>query len=57
MKTWTAPNLTELDVRLTEKTPGKVERIAAWGSGEWLNSTYAANDSPIPGPSDPSLAS
>ena len=47
MNTWTTPTLTELDIRLTAKSPGTVERIATWGPGDWLNSTYAAD---IPSP-------
>ena len=47
MMTWTAPDLTELDIQLTAKAPGQVERLASWGNGEWLTSTYA-QDTPTP---------
>jgi hypothetical protein len=47
MMTWTAPDLTELDIQLTAKAPGQVERVASWGTGEWLSSTYA-QDTPTP---------
>lgn len=47
MNVWITPSLTELDVRLTAKAPGQVERIASWGSGDWLTSTYA-QDTPNP---------
>lgn len=57
MKTWTAPNLTELEIRLTSKNPGKVERMTTWGPGDWLSSTYAANDPTIPDDSGAGFAS
>lgn len=44
MKTWTAPKLTELDVRLTAKQPGLVERLASPGPGTWYPSTYPASN-------------
>ena len=48
MKIWIAPTLSELDIRLTAKNPGNVERIASWGpTGDWLTSTYA-QDTPTP---------
>lgn len=47
MKLWISPMLTELDIRLTAKDPGNVERIASWGTGDWLTSTYA-QDTPTP---------
>ena len=48
MKTWISPTLSELEIRLTAKNPGNVERIASWGtSGDWLTSTYA-QDTPTP---------
>ena len=47
MNTWIPPTLCELDVRLTAKSPGNVERLTSWGSGEWLTSTYA-QDTPTP---------
>ena len=47
MNTWITPSLTELDVRLTAKAPGTVERLASWGSGDWMHSTYA-QDIPTP---------
>ena len=47
MNTWIPPTLCELDVQLTAKAPGNVERLASWGAGEWLTSTYA-QDTPTP---------
>ena len=48
MLEWTAPELTELNIQLTAKNPGKVERLASWGvGGSWLVSTYAQD---IPSP-------
>ena len=47
MKIWISPTLSEQDIRLTAKSPGNVERLTSWGTGDWLNSTYA-QDTPTP---------
>lgn len=50
MLEWTAPKLTELNIQLTAKQPGKVERLASWGiGGNWLVSTYAQDVPSSPG--------
>ena len=49
MNTWIPPTLCELDVQLTAKAPGNVERLASWGSGDWLTSTYAQDLPTSPG--------
>ena len=53
MEEWTAPKLSELNIQLTAKQPGNVERLVSWGtSGDWLVSTYA-QDVPSPPGTNP----
>lgn len=39
MKTWTAPEVQEMDVRLTAKGPGTVEQNAYYEDG-WIPATF-----------------
>ena len=58
MKAWTSPEISELDVRLTEKGPGVTEQMAHWGFGGWQTATYnvAVGDVSIPQNSRPGLS-